>query len=90
MHLLDAHIKKRAGDAQLQVEPEHIMGPGEEDDCVGFLFPFGSKLWKECKATMSDFGLWGNYFGLRSTDEGAHRPVVAHFRVKGNDKGSNA
>ena len=74
--------QKRARDAQLQVEPKQFLGPGQEDDCVGFLFPYGSKLWKDCHPTFSYFCVSGNDIGLRSSDEGAHRPVLAHFRLR--------
>jgi hypothetical protein len=65
-------------------EPQTLLGPGAEDDCVGFLIPRGSRLWQSCALTrISYFCLLNNDIGLRRSDEGTHRPVLAHFRVQG-------
>lgn len=78
-------IKANRTDPGQQVVPECKLGPPAEDDCVGFLIPPSSKLWKDCVLTsVSYFCLEGSDIGIRSSDEGTHRPVVAHFRVKGN------
>jgi hypothetical protein len=66
--------------------PRDLLGPGTEDDCVGFLIVPGSNLWKSCTMTkVSYFCLLNNDIGLRRSDEGTHRPLVAHFRIPGEE-----
>lgn len=74
---------KKMQTASQSDEPEQVVGPGADDDCVGFLIPRGSKLWKDCDMKARYFCLSGSDIGLRLKDEGSHRPVVANFRIKG-------
>lgn len=66
--------------------PQDLLGPGTQDDCVGFLIVPGSELWRLCTMTkVSCFSLFNDDIGRRHNDDGMRRPVVAHFRIPGKE-----